>query len=164
MAKYHIHELNEMVVHNMKDSPIIIGFYGLSNTGKTTLITRLIEWFAQKNVSIATIKQTTHSYSIDSPGKDTWQYAQAGSALICFQTASETTFILKKQVSMKKIITLLKSFDSFDLLIIEGARDKDITKIRLDEKTPLRENTVFTFDDDINKVITFIEQQLDWRK
>ncbi len=145
---------------NMKNSPIIIGFYGQSNTGKTMLITKIVEWLTEKNVTVATIKQTVHSYSIDKPGKDTWKYATAGSNLVCFQTAIETSFIFKKQISVNKIIDIIQSIDFFDVLLIEGARDKHIQKIRLGEKTPIRENTVLTYGNDINRILTFIEQQI----
>jgi molybdopterin-guanine dinucleotide biosynthesis protein B len=144
----------------MKNAPIIIGFYGLSNTGKTTLITSIIKHFTKKNLNIATIKQTNHSYSLDSSGKDTGKYASAGSNLVCFQTAIETSFILNKQIPVNKMIDILHSFSSFDLVLIEGAKDKNIQKIRLGEKTPLRENTIFTYENDINRVLSFIEQQL----
>jgi molybdopterin-guanine dinucleotide biosynthesis adapter protein len=142
-------------------SPLIIGFYGTSNSGKTTLLTTIIRRFTEKNYKVSSIKQTTHPYSIDSPGKDTWKHAEAGAELVCFQTAVETSFIVKKEVDIKKILKIIKSIGNFDIIFIEGARDDQIQKIRLDETTPIRKNTVFTFNGDINKVMLFIEQQLE---
>lgn len=148
-----------MVLIHMNDL-IILGFYGLSNTGKTTLITSLIKMLTEKQYKVASIKQTKHSYSIDSPGKDTWKHAHAGSDLVCFQTAGETSFIIKRQLPLEQIMNLINTIDVFDIVLIEGSRDSFIEKIRLDMKTPLRENTIFTFDGDINKIVLFIEQQI----
>lgn len=139
---------------------VILGFYGLSNTGKTTLITSIIKMLTEKQYKVASIKQTTHSYSIDSPGKDTWKHAQAGSDLVCFQTAGETSFIIKRRLPLEQIMKIIHAIDIFDIVLIEGASDPIIEKIRFDIKTPLRENTIFTFDGDINKIVLFIEQQM----
>lgn len=138
---------------------VILGFYGLSSTGKTTLVTSIIKKLKEKNYNVASIKQTIHNYSIDSPGKDTWKHAQAGADLVCFQTAVETSFMIKKELSFKKINHFISCIDDYDIILIEGARDEHIQKIRLDKKTPIRDNTVFTFDGDVNKVVSFIEQQ-----
>lgn len=142
-------------------SPLIIGFYGLSNTGKTTLITNIIRRFTEDDYKVSSIKQTTHPYSIDSPGKDTYKHAEAGAELVCFQSAVETSFIVKEQMDINTILKIITSISTFDIIIIEGACDDPIQKIRIDETTPLRKNTVFTVNGDINKVISFIEQKLE---
>jgi molybdopterin-guanine dinucleotide biosynthesis adapter protein len=146
------------------NNPVIIGFYGFSNTGKTTLITSIIKKLAVKNYKVGSVKQTTHSYSIDSPEKDTWKHAEAGAELVCFQTGIETSFILKKQLSIEKIKQVLACIDCFDIILVEGARDKNIQKIRLDESTPIRENTVLTFDGDVEKIIGIIDKQFSRRE
>ncbi|MBS3748458.1 MAG: molybdopterin-guanine dinucleotide biosynthesis protein B [Candidatus Thermoplasmatota archaeon] len=143
---------------------VIVGFYGFSNAGKTTLITNLITQLTEKNFKVASVKQTNHSYSIDSPGKDTWKHAKAGADLVCFQTEIETSFIVKQQMSIEKIKQIMNCFNCFDIILVEGAKDKDIQKIRLDEETPLRENTLFTFDGDVNKIISIIEKQRNRRE
>lgn len=140
------------------NNPVIIGFYGFSNTGKTTLITSLIKKLIRGEYKVASIKQTTHSYSIDSPDKDTWKHAEAGARLVCFKTSIETSFIIKEQLPIEKIKQIISCIDCFDVILVEGTKDKNIKKIRLDEKTPIRENTVFTFKGDINKIFSFIER------
>ena len=142
-------------------SPLIIGFYGSSNSGKTTLITNIIRRFTEDDYNVSSIKQTTHPYSIDSPGKDTYKHAEAGAELVCFQSAVETSFIVKEQMDINSILKIITCIGTFDIIIIEGAKNDQIQKIRLDETTPLRNNTVFTVNGDINKVISFIEQKLE---
>ena len=113
------------------NNQVIIGFYGFSNTGKTTLITSIIRHLSVKKYKVASIKQTTHSYSIDSPGKDTWKHARAGSDLVCFQTMVETSFIIKQELSFEKIKEIISCIGDYDVILVEGARDKHIQKIRV---------------------------------
>jgi molybdopterin-guanine dinucleotide biosynthesis protein B len=142
------------------NKPVIIGFYGLSNSGKTTLITKLIKHFSEEGLNVATIKQSNKPYSIDMVDKDTWKHSEAGAKLTCFQSTVETSFIVKNQLEIKEIIRIISKLDSFDLVLVEGARDDFIQKIRLNETTPLRKQTIFTFNGDINKVIHIIIQKL----
>jgi molybdopterin-guanine dinucleotide biosynthesis protein B len=142
------------------NKPVIIGFYGFSNSGKTTLISKLINYFSEKGVNVATIKQSNKDYSIDKVGSDTWKHAEAGAKLSCFHTAVETSFIVKKQLEIKEIIHVISEIGSYDLIFVEGARDGCIQKIRLNDTTPLRKQTLLTYDNDINMVIDIIEEKL----
>ncbi|MFO8077491.1 MAG: molybdopterin-guanine dinucleotide biosynthesis protein B [Thermoplasmatota archaeon] len=144
----------------MMKSPVYIGFYGFSNTGKTTLIIRIIKQLTMKGFKLASIKQTSHSYTIDSSETDTWKHAQAGATLICFDTAVETSFMIKQHLSFEKIQRIICCIDQFDVVLVEGAHDSEIQKIRMNDQIPIRDNTMFTFDGDINKVICFIEKQI----
>ena len=61
----------------------VINLIGYSGSGKTTLMVGLIQWFKRKGYQVATVKH--HSKSglvVDTPGKDSWKYVQAGSARI----------------------------------------------------------------------------------
>ncbi len=145
----------------MIKSPVYIGFYGFSNSGKTTLVTQIIKQLTKKGFKLASIKQTSHSYTIDSSETDTWKHAQAGASLICFDTAVETSFIMKQHLSFEKIQRIICCIDQFDVVLVEGAHDLEIPKIRMNDQTPVRANTMFTFDGDINKVICFIEKQIE---
>ncbi len=140
--------------------PVIIGFYGFSNSGKTTLISKLINYFSEKEFNVATIKQTNKQYSIDTVGSDTWKHAEAGAKLCCFQTAVETSFIVKNQLEIKEIIRVISELGSYNLIFVEGARDDFIQKIRLNDTTPLRKQTLLTYNGDINMVIDIIEEKL----
>ncbi len=140
--------------------PVIIGFYGYSNSGKTTLISKLINYFSEKEFNVATIKQTNKQYSIDTVGSDTWKHAEAGAKLCCFQTAVETSFIVKNQLEIKEIIRVISELGSYNLIFVEGARDDFIQKIRLNDTTPLRKQTLLTYNGNINMVIDIIEEKL----
>lgn len=61
-------------------SPVIT-FVGHSGSGKTTLIEKLVRELTQRSLRVATIKHAHHSVQLDTPGKDSWRYTQAGAAM-----------------------------------------------------------------------------------
>jgi molybdopterin-guanine dinucleotide biosynthesis protein len=52
---------------------------GRKNSGKTTLMTGLIEELVRRGFSVGTVKHTSHAHEFDTPGKDSWRHRQAGS-------------------------------------------------------------------------------------
>ena len=69
--------------------------------------------------------------------------------------------MIKNHLSFEKIKKIISCIDQFDVVLVEGSHDLEIQKIRMDHKIPMRTNTVFSFDGDINKVVSFIEKQIE---
>ncbi len=136
--------------------PYILGFYGESNTGKTTLIVDLIKRLADDGFKVATIKKTDKQISIDTAGKDTFRHAQAGAEITVLSSNAETDFILKKSIKTNEIIRTISQIDNYDFIFIEGASDKKVPKIRIGDIIE-RENTVFTYDNDFEKIYNVIK-------
>ena len=143
--------------------PVIIGVYGYSNSGKTTLITALISHFSEKGYKIGAMKQTHKEISIDSKGKDTSLFSSTGADPVIFSSSSGTTILTKQVVSIPKILESYIIQEHVDLFLIEGAMDPMIEKIRIG-KRPIRENTIYTFKDNLDELIQIIENKLDRRK
>ena len=60
----------------------VFGFYGSSNTGKTTLIVNIIKNLTDEGFNVATVKITDKNISSDTKGKDTWKFSKAGSKIV----------------------------------------------------------------------------------
>jgi molybdopterin-guanine dinucleotide biosynthesis adapter protein len=56
----------------------IVSIVGKSESGKTTLIEKLIAELARRGIRVATIKHNRHGFEIDHEGKDSWRHKQAG--------------------------------------------------------------------------------------
>ncbi len=56
----------------------IVSIVGASNTGKTTLIEKLIAELTLRGYRVATIKHNRHGFEIDHEGKDSWRHKHAG--------------------------------------------------------------------------------------
>jgi molybdopterin-guanine dinucleotide biosynthesis protein B len=57
-----------------------LSIVGRKNSGKTTLMSGLIAELVRRGMAVATVKHTSHGHEFDTPGKDSWQHRQAGSA------------------------------------------------------------------------------------
>ncbi|MBI2849580.1 MAG: molybdopterin-guanine dinucleotide biosynthesis protein B [Chloroflexi bacterium] len=114
--------------------PAIVAFVGLSNSGKTTLIEKLIRELNSRGYHVATIKHAGHGTSLDEPGKDSFRHIQAGSeATIVF---SEDRALLIKpvtpNVSLEEIARLFG--EDPDIIIAEGFKQSDVPKIEVHRK------------------------------
>ena len=51
---------------------------GHSGSGKTTLVEKLLHELSGRGLRVATIKHAHHKVVLDTPGKDSFRYKQAG--------------------------------------------------------------------------------------
>jgi molybdopterin-guanine dinucleotide biosynthesis protein B len=138
---------------------LVIGIYGESNTGKTKLLERLINQLTNDGYSVGSIKITDKEISVDTPGKDTWKHREAGSKITVFSSKIETSFMVREQMKIDKIIDSLEKLGHFDIILIEGANDQDTPKIKIGN-VDKRENTIFTYTGDFEKIHEMIKTKL----
>jgi molybdopterin-guanine dinucleotide biosynthesis protein B len=63
------------------NKPPIISVAGLSGTGKTTLLERLIPELTRRGFRVGTVKHHRHRFEMDRPGKDSWRHKHAGASV-----------------------------------------------------------------------------------
>ena len=136
--------------------PFMLGFYGYSASGKTTLLERLVRDLTASGWRVAVIKQTNKSDSVDMPGKDTARFIRAGAGVAVFASAVETIYLMKKHSTAQDIVKNLGHFGDFDVVFVEGARDAAIPKVRLGDCAE-RENTLSTYDGDYVRLLEKIK-------
>jgi molybdopterin-guanine dinucleotide biosynthesis protein B len=143
--------------------PAVIGFYGSSESGKTTLIVKTIKRLLDNGYSVATIKKTDKILSIDKKGKDTWRHSHAGASITALISKNKTDIMIYKKIKIEDIIQNISICGSFDVILIEGANDSTIPKIKLgDCKT--REKTILEYQNDFEMVIRVIEKEIEKKK
>jgi molybdopterin-guanine dinucleotide biosynthesis adapter protein len=139
--------------------PYVIGFYGKSNTGKTTLISDLIKKLTNAKYKVATIKCSDKKISFDKEEKDTYKHSQAGANPVVLSSVLETDFIIKKKLSIKDILSYLTAFEKIDVIFIESVNEPDIPKVRIGD-IQKRENTILDYKGDFEKLYKFIEGKI----
>ena len=60
---------------------------GWSDSGKTTLIERLIPLLTVRGLRVGVVKHTHHALEMDKPGSDTDRYRSAGASAVAVGTA-----------------------------------------------------------------------------
>ena len=69
-------------------TPPVFIFVGHSNAGKTTFVEKLIPALIRSGKRVATIKHAHHRGELDTDGKDSWRYKQAGAAMSMLVTST----------------------------------------------------------------------------
>ena len=138
---------------------MILGFYGYHNSGKTTLIEKLIPQLKSKGYSVATVKNIPREFSMDSEGTDTYRHKKAGSELVAASSENETAFIFGKRMNFNEIIERIKDYN-YDIILVEGYKKQNIPKVKVGD-LEVMENTVFEYDgSNLNEILNYIEKEV----
>lgn len=109
----------------------IISVVGRTNSGKTTLIERLIPLLAARGARVATIKHDAHRFEMDHPGKDTYRHFAAGARISLIASADKVA--LQRRIDAPMTIDQLAAryIDDVDLIVTEGYKSADKPKIEV---------------------------------
>ncbi len=114
----------------------IISFVGNSNSGKTTLLEKVVGELKLKGYRVVVIKHSPHGFDIDQSGKDTWRLSQAGSDIVVASSPDKVAFIerVDAELTLSQIEALLRG--KADMVLTEGYKNGNTAKILVldDEK------------------------------
>jgi len=106
---------------------IAVAFTGPSNSGKTTLITKIAEILIQE-YQVAIIKNDPKDKAkFDTEGKDSYKFAQTGAETVVVSPI-RTTYFSKKSRSLEELITML---GDFEILLVEGLKTLPLPRIAI---------------------------------
>lgn len=99
----------------------IVAIIGKSNSGKTTLMEKLIKLLRQRGYRVATIKHHIHTdrWSFDMPGKDSYRHAQAGAETVVL-ISPLTTVIYTYPAEPPSPQAVAAGLTDIDLVLAEG--------------------------------------------
>lgn len=108
----------------------IVSFVGRSNSGKTTLIERVIPELVRAGYKVATVKHAGHGFDLDTEGKDSWRHKRAGaSSVMVLSKGSMAMFAdVSDQMSVEAVRDRFLD-SSYDLIIAEGWKHEGYPKI-----------------------------------
>jgi len=128
--------------------PKVIAVVGSRKVGKTTTAENLVKELTDRGYRVATIKHVSEQdFTVDTPGKDTWRYAQKGAKTIIIISPNEIATIEKGNTENVSLQTLLKKCRENDVVLIEGlkkqvARKTSIAKIAVVRSREETENAL----------------------
>jgi len=101
---------------------MILSIVGTSDSGKTTLITRIVPILREKGLRVAVVKRHAHGdFEIDREGKDSWKIYRSGADVV---VASPVKLALIRRVDEEKGNNLdwicERYLDEYDLILTEG--------------------------------------------
>lgn len=102
----------------MKTHTFIFAISGVKNSGKTTLIEKLVPVLTGRGLRVAVIKHDGHDFTADVPGTDSYRYQAAGAYGSAVFSASKY-LIVKKQPDTSTE-SLIAAFPEADIILLEG--------------------------------------------
>lgn len=109
----------------------IVSIVGKSDSGKTTLLEKLVKELRNRGYRIATIKHDAHSFEIDHEGKDSWRHKRAGANMTLISSPSKMAMVADTDHDH----TLSELRDKFiadvDLILSEGYKRETHPKIEV---------------------------------
>jgi molybdopterin-guanine dinucleotide biosynthesis protein B len=109
--------------------PPVISIVGKSESGKTTLIERLIPELKRRGYRIGIVKHAHHGFDMDRKGKDSYRHRQAGADTVMIASPGQIAMI--KDVPSECLDDLIPYFEDMDLLITEGFKSDRAPKIEI---------------------------------
>lgn len=139
----------------------VIAMSGIKNSGKTTLITRLIPYLKEKGIKIATIKHDGHDFEPDREGTDTYRHRKSGAYGVGI--FSQNKWMIIKEEEDVPISKFIDQFPEADLIFLEGFKYSNYPKIEIvrSEVSSLpisRPETVIAYVSDLNRFSKDIKQ------
>jgi molybdopterin-guanine dinucleotide biosynthesis protein B len=126
-----------------------IGVIGYSNSGKTTLIQKLIPIFRARGMAVSAIKNAHHGFDMDRPGKDSFRYREAGAGQVLIATALRWALLTETPQQPARLDELLALLAPCDLVIIEGFKSEgQISRIEV-RRTGQTDPAIFPHDPNV---------------
>ncbi|MDR1764782.1 MAG: molybdopterin-guanine dinucleotide biosynthesis protein B [Lachnospiraceae bacterium] len=107
----------------------MVAISGVKNSGKTTLITKLLAELGRRGYKAAAIKHDGHDFSGDVPGTDSYRFFEAGACGTAVY--SSTKFMLLKQTADADAAKLAAFFPEADVILLEGQKHSAYPKIEV---------------------------------
>jgi len=101
-----------------------------SNSGKTTLIEKVVRILKERGLRVAVIKHASKGFDIDRPGKDSWRFREAGADAVMLVGPDEMALI--KKISREPVFAELEAMvKDFDVVIGEGFKKDKGNRIEI---------------------------------
>lgn len=108
----------------------IFGVIGWKNSGKTTLMTRLVEEFTRRGLTVSALKHAHHTFDIDHPGRDSYRFREAGARQVALVSPKRWAVMHELRNEEKPDLDeVLAHIGPCDLLLVEGYKGGPFPKI-----------------------------------
>ncbi len=97
----------------------VVSVVGKGDSGKTTLLEKLIRELSSRGLRVATVKHHVHDFDIDVPGKDSWRHAKAGATVTMISSPGKLGVV--RTVDRERTLPeLVEAAGDVDILLTEG--------------------------------------------
>lgn len=112
----------------------IISIVGRSDSGKTTLLEKLIAELRRRGYRVAVVKHDTHGFEIDRKGKDSWRLKNAGAHAVIISSSEKIALISDADHDHRLAELRDLYLRDFDIILSEGYKTDKEPKIEVFRK------------------------------
>jgi molybdopterin-guanine dinucleotide biosynthesis adapter protein len=98
----------------------VYGVIGWKNSGKTSLMERLVTEITGRGFSVSTVKHVHHLVDLDQPGKDTFRHRAAGAQEVVLASADRLAILVEHRGPEPELPAVLARLAPVDLVLVEG--------------------------------------------
>ncbi|WGZ94527.1 MAG: bifunctional molybdopterin-guanine dinucleotide biosynthesis adaptor protein MobB/molybdopterin molybdotransferase MoeA [Candidatus Thiothrix putei] len=112
----------------------VLGVSAWSGSGKTTLLAALIPLLKQAGLRLTVIKHGHHHIELDTPGKDTYRFREAGADQVLLASRKRMAMMQECKTQREPELADVLRFinpDCADLVLVEGFKHTAIPKIEV---------------------------------
>lgn len=114
-------------------SPQVFGITGWKNSGKTTLVARLVTELRGRGLTVGVVKHAHHAFDIDHPGRDSHTIREAGANEVAIVSARRWALIHElrddeRELTLKE---MLARMSPCDVVLVEGFKRSDHAKLEV---------------------------------
>jgi len=115
------------------ESPLkpILSVVGKSNSGKTTLLEKLIPELKRRGYKVAVVKHDLHGFEMDQEGKDTWRLTCAGADEVIISSPVKIALLKNVEKEMPLDEINRRYLDDVDIILTEGFKRENKLKIEV---------------------------------
>jgi molybdopterin-guanine dinucleotide biosynthesis protein B len=109
----------------------IISIVGRSDSGKTTLIEKLVPELVRRGWRVATVKHDVHGFDVDHEGKDSWRHKRAGAHTVILSSPTRLALIRDVPEDLPLDAVRARFVQDVDLILTEGYKREAHPKIEV---------------------------------
>lgn len=113
----------------MKKAPIVFAVSGIKNSGKTTLIGKLITALTQRGYRVGVIKHDGHEFQADHVGTDSYKHKMSGAENVIVY--SKTKLMMIKAHDKPNLEEMIALEQDMDIVILEGMKYSAYPKLEI---------------------------------
>ena len=108
----------------------VFGVTGWKNSGKTTLVTRLVTEFTRRGYRVSTVKHAHHAFDIDKPDTDSFRHREAGATEVLIVSGHRWALMHELRGETEPPLeAALERLSPCDLILVEGYKREGHPKI-----------------------------------
>lgn len=110
--------------------PPVFGVVGWKNSGKTTLVSRLIAELTARGLKVAAVKHAHHAFDVDQPGRDSYKFREAGAREVAVVSGKRVAVMHELRDEAEPALEdVLRRLEGSDIVLVEGFKRHDHPKI-----------------------------------